>query len=352
MILLAAIVGISCTAIAQTTGNTEGVSIAPNVTPPHPSAMLDIQAADKGLLIPRVSLTSLTDVLTIPSPANSLLVYNAGTNIATGYYYFDSSSTSWKLLGGGGNGLWSQGSTGNFIYNSVNGEVGIKTGNVQPDADLEVRGESFRNSDPTVQPALLVNGTAVFYAGDASNDTRTFATRYIHIGEAYNTLPGGGGRWNEINCSATLDLNYHTGNDVRIGAGAQHNGVGANLRVWGNIYSVNGTTMVTSDSTLKENIVRLSKGTLDKLSLCNGYTYQYKKDPNHSSRCGIIAQEIELQFPALVEDMVIDDPKLGDAVTYKTVDYNGLTSVLLEAIKELKAIIDAQELRIQTLENN
>jgi hypothetical protein len=63
------------------------------------SAVLDLDAGNKGLLIPRVSLLSATDVATIPSPDTSLLIYNkatAGTspnNVVPGFYYWD--GTKW-----------------------------------------------------------------------------------------------------------------------------------------------------------------------------------------------------------------------------------------------------------------
>src|ERR1700746_3430741 len=59
---------------------------------PNVSALLDVDAApgnNKGLLIPRIALTSSTDATTIVTPANSLLVYNNGTGglSPAGYYY-------------------------------------------------------------------------------------------------------------------------------------------------------------------------------------------------------------------------------------------------------------------------
>ena len=63
---------------------------------PDPSAALDVDYTDKGVLIPRVSLQSTTDVVTIPSPAVSLLVYNtnaAMTGGAVGFWYWD--GTQW-----------------------------------------------------------------------------------------------------------------------------------------------------------------------------------------------------------------------------------------------------------------
>ncbi len=43
------------------------------------SAILDVDATNKGFLIPRVSLTSATDIVTVASPATSLLIYNTAT---------------------------------------------------------------------------------------------------------------------------------------------------------------------------------------------------------------------------------------------------------------------------------
>jgi hypothetical protein len=58
---------------------------------PDNSAMLDIAANNKGLLMPRVSLSSTTDGTTIPGPATSLLVYNTNGAITggdgVGFYY-------------------------------------------------------------------------------------------------------------------------------------------------------------------------------------------------------------------------------------------------------------------------
>ena len=58
-------------------------------TTPDASALLDIDANNKGLLAPRVAHTTSTDASTITSPATSLLVYNNGTGGLTpaGYYY-------------------------------------------------------------------------------------------------------------------------------------------------------------------------------------------------------------------------------------------------------------------------
>ena len=79
--------------------NFSGALLAQN----NPSAMLDVASNNKGVLIPRVSLTSTMDISTIVSPATSLLVYNTATvgippnNVSPGFYYWTGSK--WNLLG-------------------------------------------------------------------------------------------------------------------------------------------------------------------------------------------------------------------------------------------------------------
>jgi hypothetical protein len=68
---------------------------------PDSSAALDITANNKGLLIPRVALTGITDQTTIPSPASGLIAYNTSTNINGPGLVFNrgtSSSPKWSSV--------------------------------------------------------------------------------------------------------------------------------------------------------------------------------------------------------------------------------------------------------------
>lgn len=86
----------------------ENVGIA--TSNPHSSAALDLTGDElpangkKGLLLPRVSLQNNTDVTTIPSPAEGLVVFNqsnsgSGTSavVANTFYYWD--GVKWVELG-------------------------------------------------------------------------------------------------------------------------------------------------------------------------------------------------------------------------------------------------------------
>lgn len=73
------------------------------------SAMLDIVASDKGMLLPRVSLTSNTDAATISgTEANALIVFNTNGSMTNGngkgYYYWDLPTLKWIYLAAASNG--------------------------------------------------------------------------------------------------------------------------------------------------------------------------------------------------------------------------------------------------------
>ncbi len=57
----------------------------------EPNAILQIESTNQGLLLPQISLTSSTDVITITNPEESLLVFNTNTlnDVYPGYYYWD-----------------------------------------------------------------------------------------------------------------------------------------------------------------------------------------------------------------------------------------------------------------------
>jgi hypothetical protein len=103
--------------------NAQNVGIGTNT--PNTSAILDVKSTNKGILIPQVSLTSLTDIVTITTPATGLLVYNtnAGLSGGVGFYYNGGTTgaANWlKFQTGAGSGWALTGNTGtdstlNFI---------------------------------------------------------------------------------------------------------------------------------------------------------------------------------------------------------------------------------------------
>lgn len=81
-----------------------------------------------------------------------------------------------------------------------------------------------------------------------------------------------------------------------------------------------------SDISLKENITTIENA-LTRIENIRGVRFNWKE--NHKPSYGVIAQELEEVFPELVGPT---DPK--------TVNYNGIIGVLIEAVKELRKEIE------------
>ena len=106
------------------------------------------------------------------------------------------------------------------------------------------------------------------------------------------------------------------------------------LHVDGDVIAYSTTV---SDERLKDNITTIDNA-LDKVCELRGVEYDW----NASSRAGqhdmgVIAQEVEKVFPFIVREK---EMPLVDGNTYKTVDYEKLVGVLIEAVKELKQEIE------------
>ncbi|MFP3595648.1 hypothetical protein [Chryseobacterium sp. SIMBA_029] len=95
---------------------------------PDNSAMLQISSKNKGVLLPSVALTALTDNVTISSPAVGLMVWNNGSGglSETGFYYWNESK--WNKLSttpSSGNGINSGGGSG---WNTTGSNAGNYSG--------------------------------------------------------------------------------------------------------------------------------------------------------------------------------------------------------------------------------
>jgi len=127
------------------------------------------------------------------------------------------------------------------------------------------------------------------------------------------------------------------------------------LFVQGDVYARNNK--LTSDKRWKDNIVEI-QGALEKIMRLRGVEYTWKReefkdmDFPDGRQIGMIAQEVEKEFPELVST---------NSQGYKFLAYDKMTAVLLEAVKsqqkeigELKkqndkSLIDAQQREIDLL---
>ncbi len=139
---------------------------------PASSAKLDITSTNSGLLIPRLGLTSTTDVVTVPTPTVSVLVYNTNAAITgvgasgTGYYYW--SGTNWLRLQAGATNWTILGNAGttpvtNFIGTTDNQSFVVRTNNTERMRVLNTGWVGIGTTTPTVQLEVASGlGDAVF----------------------------------------------------------------------------------------------------------------------------------------------------------------------------------------------
>ena len=86
-----------------------------------------------------------------------------------------------------------------------------------------------------------------------------------------------------------------------------------------------------SDRRLKDGIVVYTEPVIEKIQRLLTYIYHLKKDPTKTLRYGLMADEVEKEFPYAVQEM--DEG-------FQSVRYKDLVPILMEAIKELKGEFD------------
>ena len=109
-----------------------------------------------------------------------------------------------------------------------------------------------------------------------------------------------------------------------------------------NEQSTDGTQWIKHSSAAEQCIpyeFETIEDALNKVTDLRGVTYTWNAGSRTGkSDMGVIAQEVESIIPEIVHDKKM---ALVDGETYKTVDYEKLTALLIEAVKELKAEVDA-----------
>lgn len=111
----------------------------------------------------------------------------------------------------------------------------------------------------------------------------------------------------------------------------------AKLHVQGDVLATNYRTL--SDARLKADVEPIG-GALDGVMALQGVSFTWIDQPDAPRQIGLIAQEVEPVFPDLVAEL---------PGGLKSVQYDGLGVVLVEALKEQQALIDAQRRELDTL---
>lgn len=277
--------------------------------------------------------------LHIRGASNGILwdAYNGG-------WYMDESSTM-KVAGnknintGGNLGISGTGTFGSDIFSGSNANVHIR-GNTNAIVWDNYGGGWYMDEGSTMKVAgnknittggnLGISGTGTFgsdiYSGSNAN---------VHIRGNTNAIvwDNYGGGW------------YMTESTSIQAAGSKNISTGGSV--------VAGTSVITprvqgpSDRRFKKDITPIYNAT-EKLNQLNGYTYTWKDKKEFPGQAlgegkdmGVIAQEVERVFP---------DAVMTNKEGYKSVNYNALIPVLIEALKESDKKIKALEDRLDHAE--
>ena len=204
--------------------------------------------------------------------------------------------------------------------------------------ELDSTGVIYATSDATGYQGINVRN-------NFSTDSLAGLTTFNGVAKITSTSSTGGGHSIAMDGASSGEYARFT-NQKRLGIGVT--APTESLHVLGNIVATGNITAYFSDARLKD-----FKGTipnaLSKLGQLNGYYYTPNETAqalgvdNNGVEVGVSAQEVEAVLPEIVTKSVVGQD-------YKTVMYEKLTPLLIEAVKELTQKVAELELRLNEIE--
>ena len=214
------------------------------------------------------------------------------------------------------------------------GDVGI--GTTSPAAKLHV----LTGNDNAI---LLESSNDNYYQFTMRNTTHTTNTHAKLIMHCYQDFVLiNNARYDSQGTGAYLNLNCN----AAVGIGTNSPSSSYKLDVGGSVHGSSHPT--SSDERLKTNITELT-GVLPKLANIRAVKFNWDTTNVSEERAkgygtaleiGMIAQDIEAEFPEIITKWLDGDEGHAADNEFRAVEYGRFTSILLAAIKELKAEID------------
>ena len=352
------------------TSTAQNVGINATGAAPDNSALLDIDAApanNKGLLIPRVALNSISSNTPIGAGiATSLLVYNTAliNDVFPGYYYWNgiqwvrfinsgnSSGGDWALLGNSGTSP-----AANFLGTTDNQDLVFRTNNTERIRVLVNGNVGIGTAAPTPGFRLdIANNTGgsqlkLHSAGGSSAEIHLWDAPLNTFGGIIKYSPSSGSNnfeFYNFSNSANSTVNLYVGSGQQnaglIINNSNNVGIGTAVAAFQLQLSNNSAAKPTSnvwtvisDKRLKTNISSYKFGLLEILQINPiWFTYTGEAGMPKETGVGVIAQELQKIAPYMVTEWEYKSEKDSVAQKYLGVDNGAITYMLVNAIKELK----------------
>ena len=230
--------------------------------------------------------------------------------------------------------------------------------------NLLVAGSSSVGGTAAVTGAANFGSTGVFaghvrVGGAGAPSDAIDVVGAARIGSGSNPLritPAWSGFPDSTTNQAEISNDTVLGKTLMIVGNKSGDGTTRKVSIWDRL-EVNGASCAQSfcnlsDGRLKTEVTRVPEA-LERLAQIRGVSFRWRDDvavtspgccptPAERPALGVIAQEVAEVFPELISTMGTDG--------HLAVDYSGLTAVLLEAVKQLKADNDLLHERVDALD--
>jgi len=183
---------------------------------------------------------------------------------------------------------------------------------------------------------LLVGGSVDYSRISVTNGNSARTGITLSDGNTASLMLFAGNSSDAVIAIDTQNLSFKTGATAGQDNGTERMRLQSNgdLHVDGDVIAYSTTI---SDQRLKDDIQTIDNA-LDKVSNLRGVSYTWNNGNRKGQKdLGLIAQEVEQVLPELVREK---EMPMIDGGTYKTVDYEKIVGVLIEAVKELKQEIE------------
>ncbi|MCX2575629.1 hypothetical protein [Pedobacter sandarakinus] len=279
---------------------------------PAASSVVDMTATDKGVLLPRIALTSTALAAPVVSPANALTVFNTNTagDVKPGYYYWNLAQAKWvslndeqadvRMVGGNnhitqdagvlGNGTSAGTGSGNILFGQNSGK---STNLSNRDNNIMIGQSAGGNAD--TQEAILIGWNAgsklgtstfgldvdpgvyigVFAGAEQSRVIPNFGSRNVFVGSSagrngqnFKSVIIGSSAGSDVNGQNNILLGSDVGgslnsdNNILIGTAltAISNTTGNQLNIGGWIYGDNGKIGIGTGTTVPSERLDIANG--------------------------------------------------------------------------------------------
>ncbi|MFY9308168.1 MAG: tail fiber domain-containing protein [Bacteroidia bacterium] len=265
------------------------------------------------------------------SPANKLQIGSMGTSNYGGNDFTIGNGTQVMAINAyvGSSATFYTNTNFSFMPSGAGSVGNVGIGTTSPLAKLHVDFDALDAGGIRLFTSTLADGSFnQFKLGYGDGGFQAIAMRFIRQDAAGNYL-------HLFHWGESVGLSIHEGGNIGIGTTSPTQA----LHVVGSICYTVGIA-ACSDSRYKKDITAIPDA-LSNVIKMKGVNYYWRAEefPNqkftNEKQIGFIAQELEKLYPELV---------FTDKDGYKSVDYSRLTPILVEALKELNAKNEAQQL--------